>query len=332
MKRIFTFLAAAAALAACSKEGQEPIAPNDGEIRIYTGVDAPGTKAVVDAATGMTEATFVMKEATAAPAADFSGGTVYKGSVAATNGKVTFAGSAPTYNHNDDNAYFVAYYPGNALNGNAVNWTVDGKTDILVTDAIWDAGKYSAPLTGATGTKLNFNHQLSQVEVVCKAEAGAAHSVVKAAWGKIRKIEFLNAPATVTYSLAGAPAVSAAGSADFTLLKNYNDSNNAFEAIDIPENTNTTANAMAMLYPVAPGAGESFKLKVTTAGPAGGSAIAVEVPVSLGGNKTAMGKGQTHTVTLTFEADALNIAVSDTTIDNWGDGADGDSGVVKPGN
>lgn len=334
MKQILISLLAVAALASCSKS-EEAAPVNDGVIRIFTGVENDGTKAIVNAASGMTEAAFVRKDAAVSPSADFSGGTVYKGSVAASTGQVAFSGSAPSYDQVDDhNAWFVAYYPANELISNVVTWPIDGHTDIMVTDLIWDAGKYSAPLTGASGAKLNFNHQLSQVEVVCKAESGAALSVVKAAWGQIAKIEFLAAPTTMTYTLTSAPTVATSGSAAFEMLKSYDDADNAFAAIDIPANTNAAVNAVAMLAPVAPTADESFKLKVYTTGPAGGSTIEVEVPVVLSGavsdTKPAMVKGQTHKVTLTFNADASNIAVSTSTIDDWQDGATGDSGLVKP--
>lgn len=330
MKHIFISLLVVVALSSCSKdEPREPYS-NEGTIRIYTGVEAPGSKAVISAATGMSEAAFVAKEGTVSPMNDFSGGTFYKGAVEATSGKVTFSGTAPGYNVNDNNTYFVAYYPAQTLAGDVATWPINGYTDIMITNTIWDAGRYSSPHTGATGAKLNFNHQLSQVEVVCKAEAGSAHSVVKAAWGRITAIEFLAAPTTLTYTLTTVPTVTATGSAAFAMLKSYSNTGNTFDPIDIPANGNVSVNAVAMLYPVAPTASESFRLKVYTEGPAGGSAIAVEVPVDLGASQAGMVRGQTHKVTLSFSSDTRYISASATTIDNWQDGASGDSGIIKP--
>lgn len=335
MKSILLSIFTLAALASCSKsENPTEGTPQDGVIRIFTGVDAPGTKAVVSQATGLSGAQFIRVEGDAPT--DFSStATSYAhtaGTIEATSGKVTFT-STPTYNMNDAKSWFVAYYPAGTLTNNVVTWNINGSTDILRTDAAWDAGKYSAPLTGATGTKLILNHQLSQVEVICKAESGSAISAVRAAWGKISKIEFLDAPTTMTYTLSDLAVANGTTTANFALLKSYADADNTFEAIDIPESSNDQANAMAMLAPVAPTATESFKLKITTEG---STTVTPQVPieqtvlVSLDGSKATMVKAQRHVVTLTFKADGKDVAISNTTIEDWADGAAGSNDVVKP--
>ena len=327
MKRIFLFLLTLAAAASCSKEPAPTPGGADAAIRVVAGVAA--TRAVADASTGLRGASFIVVEG-GATAPSFAGGTAYTGDVAATTGVVTFTSNpVPAYNRNGQNAWFAAYAPGKARTDNAVEWTIDGKTDIMVTNAVWNAGKHSAPVSRG----LNFNHRLAQVEVICRAESGAAISAVRAAWGNITKIEFVGAPTTMKYDLSAAPAVTVSGSADFALLADYDGT--AFAPTAIPENANTAANAVAMLAPVTPTISESFTLKVTTAGASGisGAAsapITLEIPVSLAGSPSPMTAGRKHEVTLTFKADSRKIAVTATAITPWGTGYSGGSDVEFP--
>ena len=316
MKKILIFLLA---LASCSKElGTTPTA-NDGRIHIVAGVDGSKTRAIADASTGLTGASFVIVESATTPAS-FAGGTVYTGDVAATSGEVTFTSNpAPTYNLNDQNAWLAAYAPGGALTNDAIEWTIDGKTDILVTNTIWDAGKYSAPVT----TGLNFNHLLTRIEVKVQAEPGAALGAVQDAWGEITKIEFVDAPEKMKYDLSDIPTVTTSGNANVPLLKDYDGT--AFVQTAIPANGAAEMVGVAMLAPVTPTATESFKLKITTAKP-----VTAEILVSLDGSKAAMTAGHTHTVALTFKANAKEIEVATSTIDGWGTGASGDSDVEVP--
>ena len=176
---------------------------------------------------------------------------------------------------------------------------------------------------------------LSRVEVICKADAAAAIDAVRAAWGKITKIEFIGAPTSIKYDMSGAtPTVSSEGTpVNFTLLKNYNDAANTFAAIDIPEKTNDVVDACAMLYPIAPTANESFKLKITTAGATntGAEPVVIEetINVNLNNVKAPMVKGKIHQVTLTFKVANKQIVVNASTIDNWELGNSGTNDVNK---
>lgn len=325
MKRILLSLLTLAALASCSKEPAPTPAAGDGIIRVVAGVAA--TRAVADASTGLTGASFIVVEGGATAPVSFAGGTAYTGDVAAASGEVTFtSANVPAYNLDDANAWFAAYAPGGALAGDAIEWPIDGRTDIMVTDAVWNAGKRSAPVS----TGLNFNHRLSQVEVVCRAESGAATSAVRSVWGEITKIEFVGAPVTMKYDLSATPAVSVSGSADFALLADYDGT--AFTPLAIPEDDNTTVCAVAMLAPVAVAGAESFRLKVTTSGAAAATPvpITVEIPVSLGGSAEPMTAGRKHTVTLSFKAEEKLIGVAATAVEEWSAGGTGSGEIEFP--
>ena len=339
MKKILFSLLALLALVSCSKEpGTTPTA-TDGRIRVVAGIDGAKGSAIpaaptaagaskglsnvptgpMDATTGLTGASFVIVESATTPTS-FVGGTVYTGDVAATSGEVTFTSTpVPAYNPNDQNAWLAAYAPGGALTADAIEWTIDGKTDILATNTVWNAGKYTAPVT----TGLNFNHLLARVQVTCQAEAGAALGAVQDAWGEITKIEFVDAPEKMKYDLSAAPTVSTSGSANFPLLKDYDGT--AFARTAVPANGNTTVAAVAMLAPVAPTAVASFKLRITTSKP-----LTAEIPISLGGSQSPITAGYTHTVTLTFKADAREIEVFSTAIEPWGAGYTGGGDMEVP--
>lgn len=337
MKTIFISLLAVAALAGCSKsETQRPGQgqPSDGVIRVFAGVEAP-TKAVVSQVTGVDGVAFRLIHAAAKPI-DFSTASDMTGNIAAgsesAGGAVTFS-AAPNYEQeNDHNAWFIGYYPVGTVNGNVVTWTVDGTTDILLTEAVWDAGKYSAPKT----TGMTFKHQLSQVEVVCHAVSGSAISAVRAAWGKIKSISFVDAPETLTFDYSdmnAAPlAANGATKALKALFADYEGA--AITAFEIPESGDGDIRARAMLAPTAKlDNSTSFKLQVVTEGPTdeAGDDITAIVNVKIGASGAEdMVKGKTHKVTLTFQIDGQKIVADQTTIDKWEAGSEGSGDVSKP--
>lgn len=330
MKRIFLFLSLLAISASCSKEMQEGSGQSgDGVIRLFTGIEDPGTKAVATQATGVTGAAFRLIHAATEPA-DFSTAASLTGDIAATSGAVTFA-STPNYDMvNDHNAWLIGYYPAGTVSSNAVTWDVDGKTDILRTESVWDAGKYSAPRTSG----MIFNHQLSQVEVVCEAVDGAMITAVRSAWGKIKSISFVNAPAQMTFDYAALSVANGSTKANIAFFADYDGT--AFQATEIPENGNTAVNARAMLAPVTKASdSKSFELEIVTEGPSSSADDDIKsvVAVKIGaGNAEDMAKGKTHKVTLTFQVDDKKIAANETTISEWVSGAEGSGSVEKPGN
>lgn len=334
MKHLCMTLLVATALASCSSTESRTEEPADSTIRIYTGIDTPvASRAVVTQDDGLTNVKFVRVDGTQPPT-DFSAPAPLSGNVAAITGEVAFSGTAPEYNMNDQNAYFIAYHPAGATVQQEIVWQVDGHTDLMRTNTVWSAGRFSAPNSGTLGTKLILNHQLAQIEVVCQATptAEADLSTVRAAWGKITKIEFLDAPTTMVYALNGLAIAPGTTLSDFALLADY--TGTAFAAIDIPANGNTTVNARAMLAPVTVGVDYSFRLRITAEGPAVGvgtpGALTPIIKVSLNGAREAMKAGKTHKVVLTFKADTKEIAVASSTVDAWTAGSGADNEVEKP--
>jgi hypothetical protein len=227
MKRIdkqlfYPLIAALLMTAGCNKENTQ----EGGTSEIHIGASIETRAAVVES-TPLTAVQFLRKDVSDGTApGNYSGITPIAGN-RASNGNITFTGTPkPTYSLNDQDAFFVAYWPTGTGGANNVAWQIDGKTDILVSDQ-YNAGKYSAPLSGAVGngSPMIFRHQLAQLEVVCKADPDFDLSATAATWGKITKIEILETYpmaefnyATCAVSFTGAPSPSALLQKDYETM------------------------------------------------------------------------------------------------------------------
>lgn len=212
----------------------------------------------------------------------------------------------PQYYHLTKNTYLWGFYP-KAQNylDNLIEWIVDGKTDILVTDKIYDVGTDANPIKA----NLAFKHVLTQIKVICRADAGQQEAT-KLRWGKITSIKFANAETSLRLDKNNPtlwPASPETMLMEIPLLQS--DSETDFEPIEIPNQNNTEVNAAGMFFPSTEmQGGRVFKLKVYSE-----KMDAFEVVVDLGaGNKLTAGKR--HTVTLVFGPKGINIK---STIDDW---------------
>lgn len=321
MKKTIYSLSLLVLMAGCSKD-RDKNEMTDGDIRVNVSIETEKSKAVITQATGIAGVQFMKIDALSTPN-DYSNLTSPTSGDIASSGAVTFA-TPFKYNLNNSNAYLIAYYPAKTLATGVVTWTVDGKTDIISTDAVWDAGNYAKP----NNTGMILNHQLSQVEVVCKAEATSDIATVRSAWGQIKKIEFLNAPTTVIYTLNGLKVTKGTTVAAFPLLADYNGT--VFVNKDVPINTNTVSDAVAMVAPIAVNT-NSFQLQITTDGASAipGDDIVKILNISLNGANEAMVKGKTHKVTLLFKANDKIIEIISSVIEPWTPGSSASSDVDK---
>lgn len=351
MKKIYIALLAAAALAGCSKNegGMEPTPGSDpsGEIRIASAIEASvETKADVSESTALTGIHFLKVDAASKPA-NMTGAAAFTGKRATgATGAVTWTTAAggtaadankPKYDKTaNKNAYLVGVYPGpnsteapskGAITTGKVTWTIDGKTDILLSP-IWDAGTYAAPLTGSATPKLTFEHQLAQLCVILQAEAGIATAVTVAAWGSITDIALKTLPtATYTYATAEASAVTFSGTAAFKSLLEGTSYSTAFTAKTVPASSNTAVTAAGMF---APSTGV-IEIQITSKiGSAAATTHTVSVQLKNTGDVNQnFEKGLTHTVTLTLKAANKEIAVTNTSITAWAKGYDGSGSLEK---
>lgn len=248
------------------------------------------------------------------PPPNMTGATPFYGNRAnGGSGAITFTDAKkPLYSRSELNAYFVAYYPGVPAESGEVVWIITGSSDILLTD-IWDAGKYNAPLTGINNPKLRFQHQLAQLEVVCRADAsqGVPLSVVQAAWGNVVNIFLVNTFYNMKYTYASNRAVPSGKKYDIVLLNA--DYNSTFTSVPIAENSNKSATAAGMF---APSTGV-FKLIVKTANvPVG---VIVDIQLMQNDVKKDFEIGKKHIVTLNFMPDGKSIVMSSTVIEAWSD-------------
>lgn len=329
-------LAAALLAVSCSKEPESTPLPNGArEISINTELDgAPvvlsdktGTKApVADGAAGakavLSDMHFLRKDG-ASMQTDFSEVTAIAGSRDAT-GLITFPeGSVPAYGKGNLNAWFVAYWPSASADGAAVAagskvvWTIDGSRDILLStlDASksYDAGKYTAPIS----TGMTLQHVLAQLQVVCTANSSMDQAIVRAAWGKITKIEILTSPASVTYTYStNALTYGAAGAV--SLWKP--DYTGKFEGQGLDLVKGSTTVVAAGMYPPSAGA---VKLKVYSERVTSGKEVSVQL--QSGGTNKNFERGLTHKITLSFDALPQQITAT-ASITPWTAASDAEAG------
>lgn len=339
MKHLLFLLLPAVLLAGCSKgEPDAGAGPGrGGAIRIASAIEASAeTRAVVTDGDQLADVQFLRVDVAndgAFPAACFTGVAPVAGTRMNTNAKpVVFDAPVPEYNTDDSRAYFVAYHPKTTVASEVAAWTIDGKTDILVTP-VWDAGKYSAPKTGAggaAGDPMLFRHQLAQLEVICKAYTadGMPESTVQALWGDITSIELLNTASEATYAYATNTVAFGGAGAGIALLDGatYAD---AFAAKPVTVNDANAVTAAGMFAPdVTPGSTAKLQLRIrTTEVPAG---VKLQVQLRDGGADAGFTRGRKHTVTLSLRADPREIAVTGTAITPWGTGYGGGNAVEFP--
>ena len=328
MKRIFnqvvlTACAAALAAVSCSKEPEEGRQPDRGEgISILTtlgnstpdAVNGSGAETKAPVADGGTNAKialgnmhFLRKDG-ATMQTGFAGVTALVASREAT-GQITFtAGSVPSYDKSNLNAWFTAYWPATSAEGATVTagsqvvWTVDGSRDILLStldaSGSFDAGRYSAPGTGV----MVLEHAMAQLQVVCTADAGVADAILEQAWGRITKIEILSSATTATYTYSN-NTLSYGTAGALSLWKA--DYSARFEGQTYELTKNSTTVMAAGMYPPSRGA---IRLKIYCEKVPGGKEVSVQL-AGPGANKN-FERGLTHKVTLTFGALPIDITVS----------------------
>lgn len=331
-------VAAALLSASCTKEPESMPLPDgvreisitallDGADAAPSGDPATGTKAPVTDGGANSKAVladmhFLRKDG-ATVQTNFAGVTAVGGSRDAS-GKITFTtGSVPAYDKGNLNAWFAAYWPATAAGGATVTagskvvWTIDGSRDILVStlDASksYDAGKYTAPANPG----MTLQHALARLQVVCAADATMDQAIVRAAWGKITKIQLLTSPATATYTYStNALTYGAAGAV--SLWKTDYSAKFENQALDLVKgSTAVTAEGM---YP--PGTG-AVKLKVYSEKVTAGKEVSVQL--ASGSTNKNFERGLTHTITLSFGASLQQIGTT-ASISPWGTASDATAG------
>ena len=314
MKRILMMACAVAALASCSKETNEPTMQGNASIKANSVIEGVTTRAITGTDAALSDIVFLRQDDASSNLGtfDFSSSATISGIRAASGGAITFNPDQKYDQVNDETSYILGYHPTGTLNNKVVTWTPDGATDILMTD-VWNAGRYSAPIT----TGMTFRHILARIEVICKAESGAALSVVQAMWGNIESIKFASALPTMTYTYSTNVVDATGSAADFTLLNGDTYATGAFTAVAIPANNSTAVTASAMLPPTA-STGISLKVKTV-------DQSEITVPIALSGNFV---NGKIHKVTLTFNADGKKIDATASTIEDWTTGETGSGDVV----
>lgn len=339
MKHLLFLVLPAVLLAGCSEHEPEADAGpgRDGVIRIASAIEASAeTRAAVTDGDRLTDVQFLRVDVAddgAVPSDYFSGVTAIGGTRDNTGAKsIVFDAPTPAYSLNDDRSYFVAYHPKTTVASGVAAWTIDGKTDILMTP-VWDAGKYSAPRTGgggAAGDPMLFRHQLAQLEVICKAYTadGTAESLVQALWGDITSIELLNTASEATYTYAtNAVAYNAPKGLPLLAGATYAD---AFAPTAVTVNAADAVTAAGMFAPdVTPGSTARIQLRVRSTGFPAGVRLEVQLKNASGAD-VGFTRGLKHTVTLSLRAGEKQIDVAGITITPWGAGYAGNSEMEFP--
>ena len=274
MKKTILIAIATTLLCSCNKEVDETgnITLPERPISIYTAIQSektptvsPQTRAPITGTDAeLKDITFYLWQSTnntidlsATPFSPFSS---YTGTRAGSNtGAIIFnEGSQPVYDQKENKYAFLVGCWANATAttaDNSLTWTIDGKTDILISD-LWCAGTYLAPITGAESgsgaSPLTFKHRLAQLEVFCKAADGETLNDVQATWGNIKSIKLLDAYPQMTYNYTTSEITGTGEKKAIPLLQS--DYETTFTATAIQAHTTTppetaTATAAGMYAP-----------------------------------------------------------------------------------
>lgn len=306
MKKIVFFALAVAAMTSCSKD-----AANDNsegglrEIRLGSGIAAQ-TKAVYDGDVAVSDLQFLRLDA-AATSNDFTGAIAFSGS-RAVGGNITFR--ATQRYKAADNTYFASYYPAGLVNSNVVNWTIDGKTDIM-TAATVDCGSNDSPASAS----LAYKHQLAQVEVICKAANDDGG--VQTRWGNITGIKMVNTPTSANLAYNGLVVTPSATVGAVAL--SGDDYTTALAPFAIQASTASAVNAAGMFFP---SASQIFELEIATVS---GGTKAVTIDLGAG---NILAQGKKHKITLTFQPTSSQTEITvGSSIEGWTNGAAGTGSV-----
>ena len=184
-------LSACLLLSGCSKDRTETLGDQRSEITAQASVgEGPGvevsSKAPID---GQQELTFSFARCDA----------IVSGSYAEAFTGVRTKGTGATalsftpkqyYLPNDRKTKIAGWYPtATSYVNNRVSWSVDGSQDVMIAKAVEGSQTSAMPA-------FSFTHALTQLQLFCHAEEGAA-----AKWGKITAIELQGAQNVCTYDL-----------------------------------------------------------------------------------------------------------------------------------
>ena len=221
---------------------------------------------------------------------------------------ITFSTAQYYLSRNTNNdTRLVGWYPQGSWSAGRVSFSIDGKTDIMLTQEL-TGNKTDGSRFGQSGKVFEFKHQLTRLNITAYVDGDAA----AAAWGQIETGGIVLKKQTQACAVALPATVSfGSGSADLTLLaKTAADDTPITYPLSLPAGAENAAECgYAMIRPV--DAGSSVTLAVTTS--AGGT---YEVPVTLA---EGFKEGYAYDVTLKFTATRIEPTA---TIGAWEDGGD----------
>lgn len=308
MKKIFYSLLFLLTLVGCSQ--QEGLVPDrSGEAIVLNG-NIGGltaeTRAPIDPThAGVLDVAFARIDQTGASTwGAWNGATTLQAKRAGTEGT-----AAITFNEGSEQYYttgltnngikYIGWYPNNAVSAGKVNFTIDGKTDVMWTSAV--QGSATDKFSNANKV-FAFNHQLVRMEVSIWGDTPSPDL-----WGTVNQIRILNTPVSATMTLADTPTLSW-GATGAVFLKNSNDTDFKGASHVILNNGYSRNAGYVLLAPA-----DSYTFEVTTA--KGGTRKVTVEKQFLASNK--------YRVIFRFDSTGIT---SSATIGTWGDGGGASSG------
>ncbi|RGP17212.1 fimbrillin family protein [Parabacteroides gordonii] len=262
-------------------------------------IETRATGPINDVNTAIDDIGFIRKDAKPADANTIdwtTSPTEYSAKIAA-GGAITFT-PVPYYPADKaTSAYMIGYHPKGTVTSGAVEYTIDGNTDIMYAERV-DGNKEKT-----TALTPNFNHLLSQLVLkitggTTEAEANAA----AAAWGTISSISVKSIQPKYTLALS---------TGKLTVVTNDNEAtaiNFEAPASGFPTIATTTDDAG---YCMIPPQGSQITLAVTTDKTT--KDVIITIPERTGENPRPANTtlaGEAYTVTLTFKANEIESTAS----------------------